>query len=88
MANTFCRERIADIKKLYKHWDVCGISIDNHSKSYSLFHDYGTECCPDSDCHGDSSCGAAGILSLSVQDSNCYSDCNGDGLHGTAGGTW
>lgn len=56
--NTLYQKRIAEIKTLYKYWDVCGISGDNLSHSPS--HNYGTECCPDSDCHGDSSCGAAG----------------------------
>ncbi|KHE91664.1 MAG: hypothetical protein K8F52_15605 [Candidatus Scalindua rubra] len=52
------QERIAEIKSLYTHWDVCGISDGNQRLSVS--HNYGTECCPDSDCHGDGSCGAAG----------------------------
>ncbi len=56
------QERIAEIKSLYTHWEICEISDDNHI--HSAFHNYGTECCPDSDCHGDSSCGAAGVLRL------------------------
>mgnify|MGYP004001591161 CR=1 FL=1 len=53
------QEQIAEIKFLYTHWEVCGISDGNQRLSVS--HNYGTECCPDSDCHGDSSCGAAGV---------------------------
>ncbi|MCR4292441.1 MAG: hypothetical protein NUV76_06150 [Candidatus Kuenenia sp.] len=60
LRNKIYQERIAEIKSLYEYWDVCEISGNNHGKSNSLLNNYGTECCPDSDCHGDSSCGAAG----------------------------
>ncbi|MGR3317663.1 MAG: hypothetical protein ACUZ8O_04215 [Candidatus Anammoxibacter sp.] len=58
--NTLYQKRISEIKSLYKHWDVRGISGDNHSKINSLFYNYGTECNPDSECHGDSSCAGDG----------------------------